>query len=129
MKKLYLTILFVHLLILSACASIEPGACHNVTTTLTARDSVVHGGDERGPTFIRVKPDTVRVKVGCNFVIKNPRGRSIHTTSSETWLASTDTNGDITLGPAAYANGEDVIKYTIHVKDVGTLDPRARVTR
>jgi hypothetical protein len=129
MKKVYLTFLFVQLLILSACASIEPSACPDVSTTLTAKDSVVHGNDERGPTFIRVKPDTVKVKKGCNFVINNPRGRSIHTTSTETWLKSNETNGDITLGPAASTNGEDVFKYTIHVKGVGRLDPRARVTQ
>ena len=131
MKKLYLTFLFVQLLILSACASVEPSACPTTTvsTTLTAKDSVVHGNDERGPTFIRVKPDTVKVKKGCPFVINNPRGRSIHTTSTESWLKSNETNGDITLGPAAIANGENVFKYTIHVKGVGRLDPRARVTQ
>ena len=128
MKKVYLTFLFVQLLILSACPSIEPSACRDVSATLTAKDAVVHGNDERGPTFIRVKPDTVEVKKGCNFVISNPRGRSIHTTSTETWLKSNETNGDITLGPAAIANGENVFKYTIHVKGVGRLDPRARVT-
>lgn len=129
MNKAYLTILFAQVLILSGCASLDSNGCPRVSTTLTAKDDG-KSGSGGGATFIRVNPDTVKVAGSgdCFFVLNNPRGHLIHTTSATSWLnRPAQTKGNIRMGPTA-GNEGDEFKYTIHVDKIGRLDPRVRVT-
>ena len=89
-------------------------------------------GQGRGFTRIRISPDTVGVKEGCFFEIRNPRGVTFKTTSDITWLKSESTSDKLVLGRAECTPGDcdeddPAFKYTIIVDDVGQLDPRVRV--
>ena len=125
MKKLHLAILLVPSLILGGCATLDKDGCPYEKTRLNARDGGKVGTGNR-PSFINMSRDTVPVAVGCSFVLLNPDGHEIHTTSTEAWLTWPATTGDITMGPAQ-GNSGDVFKYTIHIKDIGQLDPRGRI--
>ena len=135
MQKLYRTILFVPLFLLSACAMLDSEGCpKNVKfTTLQAKNDNPDGkGQGGGFTRIRINPDTVEVELGCFFEIKNPRGVTFNTTSAISWLEGGPTNGNLVLGPAVCTvggcqGGDPAFKYTIKVDDVGQLDPRVRV--
>ena len=134
MQKFYLTILSGLLLVMTGCAA--PGECPVVDafTILHAMDanprSDYNGG--RGTSVVSVTPDTIRVKHGCNFVIRNQDDATITTESGEMWLRhTTPTKEDITLGPAECATDPcteaDIYKFKIVVDGIGELDPRARV--
>jgi hypothetical protein len=126
MKRIRLAILFIPLLVMGGCVSLDAAGCRAVEARLIARD---HGkiGNGRRSSFINVNPDTVELEMNCPFVLKNPGGHEIHTTSTTAWLnRSTPTTGDITMGNAKGKSG-DVFKYTVHVKDIGQLDPRGRL--
>ena len=128
MKSLNITILIVSIFILGGCVTLDENGCASASVTLTAKDDG-KSGKGGGTSFVQVHPDTRKVKKGCPLVVKNPNRHEIHSTSTEAaWLnKTTPTNGNITMGNAE-GNDGDTFKYTIHVKDIGTLDPRARVT-
>ena len=127
MNKTYLTALFIPLLLAGGCVSLDGNGCASAHVTLKARDDG-KSGNGGGTSFIQVRPDTKKIKKGCPLVVKNPNGHEIHSTSAEGWLnKTTPTKGDITMGNAVGTAG-DIFKYTIHVKGIGMLDPRARVT-
>jgi hypothetical protein len=93
---------------------------------LIARDDGKKG-DGTGLTHIQVHPDTVELEKDDYFTILNPGKHEIHTTSDKDWLKeTTPTNGNIKLGPA-HGDSDKEFKYTIHVKDIGELDPRVRM--
>jgi len=97
-----------------------------VNVTLIARDDGKEGYGN-GLTLIQVLPDTVLLQKDDTFTILNPGKHEIHTTSDYAWLEeTTPTNGDIELGPAQGSPKQE-FKYTIHVKDIGELDPRVRM--
>ena len=135
MQKLYRTILFAPLFLLSACATLDSQGCPNnmKSTTLQARNDNP-GGQNPGDGFtrIRIKPDTVQVTPGCSFEIKNPRGVTFNTASTIPWLVGGPTSENLVLGPAVCTVGDcegddPAFKYTIIVNDIGQLDPRVRV--
>lgn len=128
MKLLNLAMTLTAVLLLGGCAPQNQGGCPAVSATVTAKDDG-KSGNGRGATFIRVNPDTVKIRANCNFVLNNPGGHEISTTSATPWLNHpTPTKERLTLGPAVGAEGAE-LKYTVHVKDIGSLDPRARVIR
>jgi hypothetical protein len=98
---------------------------------LVAKDANKRGNNPGGTTKISVKPDTVRVKEGCDFVINNPGGHEISMSGTAPWLNKGPTTGDLTSEIAAKtvagSAGDELFKYKIVVKDIGELDPRARV--
>ena len=129
MKKLYLTILLIPLLILGGSATLAADACAPVSAILIAHDDGKNGSGA-GISFIQVHPDTVNIKTGCDFTLSNPGAHEIHTTSTASWLnRPTPTTGNITMGPAPDVEDGLIFKYTVHVKDLGELDPRARIKR
>jgi hypothetical protein len=130
MQKLYLTILLTPLLFLSACVSYDSNGCARVSATLVAKDANKGGSNPRGTTKISIKPDTVKVKEGCPFVINNPGNheiRMVPNNAAATWLDSGPTKGDLSSNNAVKTGGADLFKYKIIVTGVGELDPRARV--
>ncbi|MCZ6643934.1 MAG: hypothetical protein O7F71_20350 [Gammaproteobacteria bacterium] len=128
MQKLFHTILFAPLLMLSACASLDEDGCRRVSTTLRAVDANKGGNNPRGFTRIRISPDTVTVKEGCTFTINNPGNHTINTISAGVpWLTRPATEGNLKTEKAAKTGGNDYFKFTIIVEDIGQLDPRVRV--
>jgi len=132
MQKLYLTILLAPVLFLSSCASVDPNGCPHVSATLVAQDANLNGRNPGGTTKISIKPDTVRVKKGCTFVINYSGNHKIQMNASvqnpsATWLDTVKKTGDLESGKAAQTDGADLFKYKITVEGVGELDPRARV--
>jgi hypothetical protein len=126
MKALHLSILVAALMVLEGCVTSREQFCHFVSTTVTARDHGKVGNGSRS-SFVKISQDTVDVLVDCSFVLLNPGRHEIHTTSAEPWLNHPPTTAfHITLGPAQGVPGT-VHKYTIHVKDIGRLDPRGRL--
>ena len=132
MKKLYLTILLIPLLILGGSAPLAADACPSVSAILIAHDDGKNSSKISGAgiSYIQVHPDTVNVDPGCYFTLYNPGKHEIYTTSTEDWMnRPTPTTGNITMGPAPDVKDGLIFKYTVHVKDLGDLDPRARIKR
>jgi hypothetical protein len=128
MERLSCSILLIPLFVLGGCVTLDENGCRRVSTTLKARDDGNGGGN--GASFIRIDPDTVKLDEKCSFVINNPQGHLIHTTSTEAdWLISGDpTTLGIILGPAKGNPGRNY-KYKILVDGIGELDPRAHIRR
>lgn len=129
MKLLNLAMTLTTIGLLGGCAPQNMGGCPGVSATLTAKDGG-NNGNGRGPTFIQVKPDTVKIKSGCSFVINNPGGVEFFTASATPWLdhPAPTKEAKLSLGPAVGAEGV-VLKYEVTVTGIGSLDPRARVIR
>jgi len=95
-------------------------ACAAVSATLIAKDA-----NGPGRTFVQVKPDTVKVKAGCNFTLNNPGGHTVTISSPTPWLNAGPSNAaTLSLGPAT---GSGTQKYAVDVAGIGSLDPRAFV--
>jgi hypothetical protein len=123
MKK-YSIMLLVPILALGGCASMkgrmDMDACAAVSATLIAKDA-----NGPGRTFVQVKPDTVKVKAGCNFTLNNPGGHTVTISSPTPWLNAGPSNAaTLSLGPAT---GSGTQKYAVDVAGIGSLDPRAFV--
>jgi hypothetical protein len=125
MKKPYFAILFMLVPIMSSCVTYDEDGCRSERAILKGQD---HGkvGDGTRPSFININPDTVTVSANCTFLIVNKTGTEVHTTSTEAWLTHPPTAGNLIMGPAQ-GNSGDEFKYTVHVKDIGQLDPRGRL--
>ena len=111
-------------MLISGCPGrVDAQGCPKVSATLKAKDA----NSDKGTTFVRINPDTVKVRQGCPFTINNPGNHTITTTSTTSWLQGGPINGDLQLGPATGLGGP--FKYTIEVQGIGVLDPRAFVIK
>lgn len=128
MLRLHLTFLIIALVGLGGCATFRTGDCprNPVHWTLRAHDAGA-GGVGRNPSYIVVDPDTRGVTIGCHSVLKNPGNKMIKTTSDHSWFDRPNwVNTDIKFGKPV-GEIDDVFKFKVHVKDIGELDPRARM--
>jgi hypothetical protein len=95
-------------------------------------------GNERAPTILQVKPDTIVVKEECSFDIKFTGAITVSTVGdkeskigdNDNWLTKpAQSSSPITIEAPSGTAQDKAYKYTIVVDKIGTLDPRARVTQ
>lgn len=129
MLRLHLTFLIIALVGLGGCATFRTGDCPRKPEQwiLRAHDAGA-GGVGRNPSYIIVDPDTRGVTKDCHSVLKNPMKKTIKTTSEHAWLdRQTWVNTEIEFGKAVGGKIGDIFEFKVHVKDIGVLDPRARM--
>jgi hypothetical protein len=132
MKSSRIVLLLGLLPILGACSPMNGDTCPDRHVNLIAT-----GGNEKAPTILQVKPDTIVVKEECSFEIKFVGAITVSTVGDKesaveggkNWLSKpAQSNSPITIKAPSGTAQEEAYKYTIVVDEIGTLDPRARVT-
>ncbi len=126
MKLSRIVLLLGLLSVLGACSPINGQTCPDRHVNLIAKT-----GNERAPTILQVKPDTIVVKEGCSFEVRFSGGLSVSTVGkTQAWLTKpAQSNSPITIKAPSGTAQEKAYKYAIEVDEFGTLDPRARVTQ
>ncbi len=126
MKTSRIVLLLGLLPVLGACSPINGQTCPDRHVNLIAKT-----GNERAPTILQVKPDTIVVKEGCSFEVRFSGGLSVSTVGkTQAWLTkSSQSTSPIEITVPSGKERLDPYKYAINVDEFGTLDPRARVTQ
>jgi hypothetical protein len=137
MRKVCLAILSISVVVgsFSAKAAAEP--CVPVVAILLALDDGKGENENsgQGKSYLEVVPDTVTVKQGCPFTLKNPGGHSVSTrgANKEQWLLKPASVTEITFDVPDNLVPDNVewkiFKYTVDVENIGQLDPRARIKK
>ena len=125
MKSSRIVLMLGLLPVLVACSPMNGDTCPDRHVNLIAKT-----GNENAPTILQVKPDTIVVKEECSFEVRFSGGLSVSTVGkTQAWLTKpAQSSSPITIKAPSGAAQEKAYEYAIVVDEIGTLDPRARVT-
>ncbi len=126
MKSSRIVLMLGLLPVLVACSPMNGDTCPDRHVNLIAKI-----GNKTKPSILQVKPDTIVVKEGCEFEVRFSGGLSVSTVGkTQAWLTkSSQSTSPIKIKAPSGTAQEEPYKYAIVVDEIGTLDPRARVTR